>query len=403
MRNKTTAVDLRASTMKKTHNLKRRSLLRTMATSALAFPMINIGAYQVFAASDKKYSDRAIDLVNTNQVVDMLSVVFPFGQVMTPPPTGISPKANDSLRISKAYMQLLLSSGIDVFHPAMGLRAAGAAVFIARLNALVAEHPDHLRRIDSVDDFKRLSKGQRIGVLIGVQNSDHFQEVDDVNKFYHLGQRVSQLTYNTQNLIGSGATDRIDGGLSDYGVRIVQRMNALGMAVDVSHCGDQTTLDAFELSVKPVLISHSNARALVDGHIRCKSDEAIKAMAKSGGVMGITGVRNFVSNKEPTSIEQLIDHIDYTAKLVGIEHVGVGSDMDMHGYDAIPEPYLGAMKKSYSSSYGFRDKLDTDGFDHPQRIFDLTDGLIRRGYTNEDIELVLGRNFKRVLTEIWLT
>lgn len=173
------------------------------------------------------------------------------------------------------------------------------------------------------------------------------------------------------------------------------------MAVDVSHCGDQTTLDAFESSKKPVLITHSNVRALAGGHVRCKSDEAIKAMAKSGSVMGITGVRMFVSDKEPTGIEQIIDHVDYVAKLVGIEHAGIGSDMDMDGYDDVPEPAYSALKAGYAASYNFRDKIDSDGFDHPKRTFDLVEGLIRRGYSDEDIRLVLGENFKRVLGEIW--
>ena len=178
-------------------------------------------------------------------------------------------------------------------------------------------------------------------------------------------------------------------------------MNEVGMAVDVSHCGDQTTLDAFEVSTSPVLITHSNVRKLAGGHPRCKSDEAIRKMAKSGGVMGITGVRNFVRDKEPTTIEHMLDHFDYVAKLVGVEHLGVGSDMDPDGYDDIPEPAYSALKGAYKDSYKFRDKIDTDGFDNPLKIFTLTEGLIRRGYADADIELILGGNFKRALGEIW--
>ena len=315
---------------------------------------------------------------------------------------GDKPKQTDGLKITDEYLQILLSSGMDVFHPAMGLGADEAAAFVARLNGLVADHPDHLRRIDSIADLGGLKKGERIGFIIGIQNSDHFREVDDVDLYYHLGQRISQLTYNSRNLIGAGSTDRSDGGLSNFGVAIVERMNKLGMAVDVSHCGDRTTLDAFEVSKKPVLITHSNVRALAGGHVRCKPDGAIKAMAKADSVMGITGVRNFVRDKEPTNITHVIDHIDYVAKLVGVEHVGVGSDMDMDGYDDIPEPAYSALKSGYKDTYKFRDKIDTDGFDHPKRIFDLTDGLIGRGYSDDDIRLILGGNFKRVLGNIWV-
>jgi len=382
-------------------NMSRRAVLRSGAATALAFPMVNMGTYKVFAASEKKYSAKAIDLVNNVQVFDMLSIISPLGPIMSAT-FGEKPKQQDGLKITDEYLQLLLSSGVDVFHPAIGVGAEEAAAFVARLNAFVADHPDHLRRIDSIGDLAGLKKSERVGFIIGIQNSDHFRELDDVDRYYHLGQRVSQLTYNSRNLIGTGSTDRSDGGLSDFGVKIVERMNALGMAVDVSHCGDRTTLDAFEVSKKPVLITHSNARKLVSGHVRCKTDEAIMAMAKSGSVMGLTGVRNFVRDKEPTNINHVLDHVDYVRNLAGIDHVGVGSDIDMHGYDDIPEPFYSALKSSYKNSYSFRGKLDTDGFDHPKRIFDLTDGLIQRGYSDDDIHLVLGGNFKRVLGDIWV-
>src|SRR5690606_35921522 len=209
------------------------------------------------------------------------------------------------------------------------------------------------------------------------------------------------LTYNSQNLIAGGSTDRIDGGISDFGAEIVAAMNEVGMVVDVSHCGDRTTLDAFEISKKPVLITHSNARALAPGHPRCKTDEAIRKMAAKGGVMGITAVRNFVKNEEPTTIEDYVNHIDHVAKLVGIEHVGIGTDSDLKGYDALPPKIYAMLREGYKSSYAFRDKIDIEGMDHPQKMFDLTEALIRRGYSNDNIRAVLGGNFRRALGEIW--
>ena len=112
-------------------------------------------------------------------------------------------------------------------------------------------------------------------------------------------------------------------------------MNDVGMLVDVSHCGDRTTLDAIELSKRPIAITHSNCRAL-NNHPRLKTDEAITKLAAKGGVMGITGVRMFVRDREPTTIEHIVDHIDHVVKLVGIEHVGIGSDSDLNGYDDMP-------------------------------------------------------------------
>jgi membrane dipeptidase len=178
-------------------------------------------------------------------------------------------------------------------------------------------------------------------------------------------------------------------------------MNKLGMAVDVSHCGDRTTLDAFDVSKKPVLITHSNCRALNPSHPRCKTDEAIKAMAAKGGVMGITEVRMFITTKEPTTIESMLDHFDYVAKLVGVEHLGVGSDIDLIGYDGMPPEELKQLKASYKGSYGFREKVDIDGYNYAKRPFDLAEGLIRRKYSDAEIEAILGGNFRRVLKQIW--
>jgi membrane dipeptidase len=150
-----------------------------------------------------------------------------------------------------------------------------------------------------------------------------------------------------------------------------------------------------------VLITHSNCRALVPGHPRVKTDDAIRAMATSGGVMGITAVRMFVRDREPTTIEHVLDHFDHVARLVGPEFLGVGSDIDLDGYDDMPPEINKQLRDSYKGSYGFREKIDVEGLDHPKRMFDLTEGLIRRKYTDAQIEGILGGNFRRVLGTIW--
>jgi membrane dipeptidase len=215
-----------------------------------------------------------------------------------------------------------------------------------------------------------------------------------VDRFYGLGQRVSQLSYRT-NRLGGGAFDRRDAGLTEFGARIIERMNQVGMAVDVSHCDDRTTLDAFAASQRPVLVTHSNCRALVPDCPRCKTDEAIRAMAAKGGVMGITMVRAFVRRVGPATIEHVLEHIDRVASLAGVEHVGIGSDVDLDGRSHL--------KPEVQRAQGIRpgSKIDVDGIDYRKKIFDLTEGLVRRGYSDRSIELILGRNFERALSEIW--
>ncbi|MBL8191890.1 MAG: membrane dipeptidase [Acidobacteria bacterium] len=378
--------------------MQRRQWLKAVASAGLGVvcvPMINRGRFRLFAGSPVEYSAKAIELVQRSVVIDMLS---PF-KIST------SPWLTNPDTFKQADFQRFKDSSINVFHIAVGMGGPEAHMqtlrYVASWNSFIANHDQWLMRVDSADDLNRVKASGKVGVLIGVQNSEHFRTPADVDLFYSLGQRVSQLTYNTRNMIGNGSTERRDDGISDFGVAIIERMNKLGMAVDVSHCGDRTTLDAFDISKQPVLITHSNCRALAPGHPRCKSDEAIKKMGAAGSVMGITGVRMFVKNDEPTTIEHCLDHFDHVKKLVGVEHLGVGSDIDLDGYDDMPEAENKRLRAGYKGSYGFRDKIDIEGIDHPKRMFDLTEGLIRRKYTDREIELVLGGNFKRVLSQIW--
>ena len=126
-------------------------------------------------------------------------------------------------------------------------------------------------------------------------------------------------------------------------------------------------------------------RALVPA-ARCKTDEAIRLLAAQGGVIGITMVRGFVQASGPATMEDVLDHIDHVAKLVGVEHVGIGSDVDLDGRDRHISP---------------KKRFDLDGVDYSQKIFDLTEGLIRRKYSAENIALILGGNFERALDAIW--
>jgi membrane dipeptidase len=348
--------------------------------------MIQRGRFCLFAQgpvaqSEAEYSTQALDLVRRSTVIDMLGLLtLNYTKLSTweAQPACFAPRDFEKLR----------ASGITIFHPAVGF--TGADVYGSSLrdingwNEFIAAHGSEFLRIDCPADLERAKASGRLGIVIGQQNSRHFRTVDDVDCFYRLGQRVSQLTYD-DNAIGGGSTDPRDVGLTPYGAQIVDRMNTVGMAVDISHCSDRTTLDALHASRKPVLVTHSNCRALVPA-ARCKTDEAIRLLADKGGVIGITMVRGFVQASGPATIENVLDHIDHVAKLAGVEHVGIGSDVDLDGRDAHIRP---------------KKRFDLDGVDYCQKIFDLTEGLIRRKYSSSDIELILGGNFQRALSEIW--
>jgi membrane dipeptidase len=372
----------------------RRRSLKTMAgtLAALALPRIDFGTAAA-AEPNSQYSAKVLDLVQRSLIIDMLG----------PLKLDFRPEAY-ATPLTDGEAAMFRSSGITAFHNSVGVGGASAyddaLQFIAAWSGFVGRNAEVFSLVGRAEDIDHAKAKQKIAVIMGLQNADEFRDPKDVKAFFELGLRCAQLTYNSQNLIGSGSTDRVDGGISDYGVEIIKAMNEVGMLVDVSHSGDRTTLEAIELSPKPIAFTHSNCRAL-NNHPRLKTDEAIRKLAAKGGVMGITGVRNFVKDKEPTTVEDIVDHIDHVVKLVGIEHVGIGTDSDLMGYDHMPPDQYKQLKAGYKSSYAFRDKIDTDGFNHPRKMYGLTAALVRRGYSDSNIQAVLGGNFRRLLGSTW--
>ncbi len=371
----------------------RRGFMKAAGAGALlSVPMINLGYYRL-AASDRTYSARSVAIVERAMVLDMLAI----------PKIDFRPEVHARPMTDREKAEFR-ASGITGIQNAVGIggpRAKEQALeFLAAWQGYAGRNSDVFSLVGLVSDLERAKAEGKVGMIMGLQNADQFERATDVKFFYDLGLRCAQLTYNSLNRIGSGATERVDTGVSDFGVSIIEAMNEVGMLIDVSHSGDRTTLDAVELSPRPIAFTHSNCRALNE-HPRNKTDEMIVKLAAKGGVMGITGVRNFISNRDPTTIIDYVDHIEHVAGLVGIEHVGIGSDSDLNGYDDMPADQNEMLRNAYKDSYAFRDKIDVDGFDHPRKVFDLVEEMIRRGYSDENIELVLGGNFARLLRATW--
>ncbi len=324
-----------------------------------------------------QYSTRAVDLVTQSNVIDMLGLLTLNWSLL-------DRWHKDPDTFGEADARKLRDSGINIFHPAVAFESPQSyeitREWFGKWNRLIAAHPDCFQRIDGCADLPSARATGRIGIILGMQDANHLRDLADLDAFYSMGQRLTQLTYNAQNRLGAGCKASGDRGLTPFGQDVVARMNAIGMAIDVSHCGEKTTLDAVAASRKPVLITHSNCKALASGVARCKTDDAIRAAARKGGVIGITGIRHFVRAKDPVTMEDALDHFDYAVKIAGIEHVGLGSDTDLDGRG--PE-------------------ADIAGLNRANRIFELTQGLIRRGYTDQHIALILGGNFQRALNEIW--
>ena len=390
--------------------ISRRDAIASLATGALAIagaPAVLRGRFRLFAESAAEYSARAVRLVERTVVIDMLNQ-FRFADYAEHPP-----KSELWLRTPRSFtesdFQQYRTSGIRVFALGAGAPNYEAGIrWYADWNGFIAGYTDWFTRIESAGDFERLKKSNKVGIMLTFQNADHFRTADDVNTFHSLGQRVSLLTYNATNRLGSGFLADTDAGLTPFGAEIVARMNQVGMAVDLSHCGDQTTLDGIAATRKPAIFTHASCRALVPGALRCKTDEMITNLAKTGGVMGIPLIRFMIKIDEPVTQEHVLDHFDHVAKLVGVEHVGVGGALDLVGNpNPVHSPGGNDMPSNQHIFYRYHVHQDTDGritirgLDHPKRIYDLTEGLIRRKYSDANIEAILGGNWSRALAEIW--
>ncbi len=384
--------------------MNRRRALVAIGVGLAGAPAILRGTYRLSAQSQTRYSARCVKIMEENLVVDLLNQ-FRFPDYNEKPPR-ITRWLSQNSSLSAEDAAIYRGSGLTALATGHGAESYESALrWFAEWNGLLAQYSDWFMRIDDGGDFAKARAAKKLGVMLTFQNSQHFRTPDDVTTFFGLGQRISQLTYNMNNGIGSGFLEQRDGGLSVFGLSIVERMNAVGMAVDVSHCADQTTLDALSASKQPVIFTHANCRALGPGLMRNKTDEAIRAMAKSGGVMGIAYIRFLVREQEPVTIEHVLDHIDHVRKLVGVQHIAIGSDMDMVGN---PNPIGGGRDPRNQPNFArYKYHEDRDGsitvksLDHPRRMFDLTEGLIRRGYSDTDIGLIIGSNAVRVLSGIW--
>jgi membrane dipeptidase len=349
----------------------------------LGGPFVRLGRCRPAADSAVEVSTRAIDAVLGTTVIDML------GFLTLDWPTLYGWQRDASL-FGETEFRELESSGVNVVHPAVAATDrdahAGARRWIAGWRAMLRGRACYLAMVETVADLSSVPGAGKIGVVIGLQDSTHFRTSADVDAFQRMGQRVSQLTYNDRNALGSGCFVFRDRGLTPFGAEIVSAMNRVGMAIDVSHCGERTTLDAIAASRTPVLVTHANCRALVPKQRRCKSDTVIEALAKRGGVMGIAMLGEWVARRSP-SIEDYLDHFDHVRALCGPEHVGLGSDADVTTIRAD----TGQRRRAYR----------VEGLDPRFRVFQLADGLLRRGWAPADVELVLGGNWRRVLGLVW--
>jgi membrane dipeptidase len=281
----------------------------------------------------------------------------------------------------------------------------GSDPLTTRWEAIVASYGD-LPWLRYVTTAAQIRTAKREGVIAFYANCQPVTPVPrDLRLFdvaYAKGLRSFMLTYNRMDNIGVGCIERVDAGLSRFGVEVVRHCNEIGMIVDVSHCGHLTTLDACRHSKMPVNANHTAARG-VHTHARGKNDDALRAIADTGGVIGVVAVPAFLTAEPSATIEHMLDHIDYIAALVGWRHVAIGTDWPLQA----PDELLRRAFEPFARSAGFRDedRLDVTqrlaGFDDCRDLKNITRGLVKRGYSDEQVQGILGENALRVFADVW--
>jgi membrane dipeptidase len=281
---------------------------------------------------------------------------------------------------------------------------------IALWTGEAAKYPRLLSIVRRPDDIATAKKDGTLGLILGFQDTEMIgRDLSRLDTFRQLGVLIIQLTYNIRNLIGDGCLEPGDAGLSEFGREAVARMNALGIAVDLSHCGTRTTATGIAASTKPPLITHSGCRE-VYRHPRSKEDRELKAMADKGGVLGIY-LMPFLGGADGASRasygDAVIRHIEHALNVCGEDHVGIGSDMSVSPIEETPE-YLKAerafaeARKSRGIQAPDEDRpLYIPDLNQPRRLELIALRLAAKGHPARVVEKVIGGNFHRAFKEIW--
>ncbi|MGH2449918.1 MAG: dipeptidase [Candidatus Limnocylindria bacterium] len=266
-------------------------------------------------------------------------------------------------------------------------------------------HQDFLVLAGTLEDIRAAKASGRIAFIPCLETATPIEnELDRLDVLYGFGVRSCGIAYSEANALGFGLRETHDAGLTELGGQAVRRMNRLGIAIDVSHAGDRTSLDTIERSARPVFVTHAGARALWDTK-RMKPDEILKACAERGGVIGISAAAHTtLTEKHPLhSIESVMEHFEYVAGLVGIDHVAFGPDIffgDHVGYHR-----FFARQFSIAASRGGKTIQEVeyvDGIENPSEAFpNIVRWLVRHGYSDADIGKAIGGNVLRALAMIW--
>ena len=318
--------------------------------------------------------------------------------------------------LGPAQVKDAVDSGITCVHITMrpvGTTApdqafAQAVINIGQMESEIDAHPEAFARVRTAADIAAAKKAGKLGLLYGFQDGVAFEtDLSRLDELHRLGLRIVQPTYNRRNLLGDGCLEPANAGLSLTGVQAIERMNEIGILVDLSHCGRQTAADALQHSKKPVAFTHTGCAALND-HPRNRTDVELKTCADKGGVNGIYFMPFLAEGKQPTAAD-VIRHLEHMIKVSGEDHVSIGTDGGISpevltpGYKERHASFIRQRREAGISAPGETEEgyLFANELNTPRRFETLAGMLLERGHSEARVEKILGANLLRVLTETW--
>ena len=266
-------------------------------------------------------------------------------------------------------------------------------------------HQDMVKLALTTKDIEACKENGQIAFIVSLESSTMIEnELDRIDILYGIGVRSMGIAYSEGNQLGAGLREKGDGGLTQFGRKAVERMNKLGIAIDISHSGDRTGLDAIETSDKPVFITHAGARALWPSR-RLKNDETLQACAAKGGVIGIEAAPHTTlteANRTHT-LESYMEHVEYIANLVGIDHVALGPDVLFGDHVGLHHLLAGPLSIGAAHQGNEFEEVEyVEGLENPAEAFpNIVRWLVAHDYSDEDVAKIIGGNVMRVLREVW--
>jgi membrane dipeptidase len=369
--------------------VNRREFSAALAAAAALTPLRRLAA-----AQEAPISERAQALYRRALILDC----------------NCSPPDEEHLPLPQADLDEARGSGVNVVKLSLGginSDFAHTVAAIAHVQQMCELHPAYFTQVRVAADFERAKRTGKLGIILSFESADMLAgKLENFELFRNLGVRVMQMSYNRKSPFGAGVMEPDGGGLTPLGRQAVGEMNRLGIAVDLSHANPQTTADVLGLSTVAPLMTHAGCAA-VHPHPRNKSDQQLRALAAKGGVVGIYDLPYLTASPRQPTVDDYIAHMEHALKVVGEDHVGVGSDAGIDPFDTSPQGMADFAKEVEERHRTGLAAPEEDrptyvvGLNTPRRIEIIADRLLQRGHSEGAVEKIVGSNFARVMTQIW--